>query len=85
MGICKCWERQIPRGVGVGVCAWLPVPGGGGAACIASPLGACPECFVHASAEDQPPSEANVAAALAPAPVQGRASGMIQILLKPLI
>jgi hypothetical protein len=76
MGICKCcaWERRIPRDVCVYVRSWLPVPGGGGTACIAaaSPLGACPECFVHASAEDQPPEEAIAAAASGPAPVPRR-------------
>ncbi len=51
----------------------------GGVACIASPLGASPECFTHASAEDQPPSEVIADAAPAPAPVP---SGMIKVLLK---
>ena len=64
--------RQIPRGVCVGVRAWVPVLGGGGVVWIALHLGACPECFAHASAEDQPPSEAIAAAAPAPAPVPRR-------------
>jgi hypothetical protein len=74
MGICEwcAWEHRLPRGVGVGVCARLPVLGGGGVACIALPLGACPECFAHASAEDQPPLEAMAAEAPGQAPVPRR-------------
>jgi hypothetical protein len=75
MGICKwcAWECRIPRCVCVCARAHMVAsPRGGGVACIASPLGACPECFAHASAEYQSPSEAITAAAPGQTPLPRR-------------